>query len=194
MDPPANVRLQIVLDRPVAVYSGMVPGFVAGDYALHQLEIDVLPLARRAKAGVILSAAVDLDPVRKEISLEGRPPIRFDLASLDVGSTVRGLDLPGVLVFSSSAAAPPERSSPLPSTRDFDAPESSPPSPSSRVTKSYSAARAAGRVAQSHAKRPRERSRRSSRSASFERTHPESSSPPSADARPIEKKPSCVLI
>jgi len=96
MDPPANVRLQIVLDRPVAVYSGMVPGFVAGDYALHQLEIDVLPLARRAKAGVILSAAVDLDPVRKEISLEGRPPIRFDLASLDVGSTVRGLDLPGV--------------------------------------------------------------------------------------------------
>ena len=96
MNPPANVRLQVVLDRPVAVYSGMVPGFVAGDYALHDLEIDVLPLARRAKAGVILSAAVDLDPVRKEISIEGRPPIRFDLASLDVGSTVRGLDLPGV--------------------------------------------------------------------------------------------------
>ncbi len=96
MDPPANVRLQVILDRPVAVYSGMVPGFVAGDYAHHELEIDVLPLARRAKAGVILSAAVDLDPVRKEISIEGRPPIRFDLASLDVGSTVRGLDLPGV--------------------------------------------------------------------------------------------------
>jgi len=88
--------LQIVLDRSIAVYSGMVPGFVAGDYARHELEIDVLPLARRAKAGVILSAAVDLDPVRKEISIEGRPPIRFDLASLDVGSTVRGLDLPGV--------------------------------------------------------------------------------------------------
>lgn len=96
MDPPENVRLQVVLDRPVAVYSGMVPGFVAGDYALHELEIDVLPLARRAKAGVILSAALDLDPVRREISIEGRPPIRFDLASLDVGSSVRGLDLPGV--------------------------------------------------------------------------------------------------
>jgi selenide,water dikinase len=96
MDPPANLRLQVVLDRPVAVYSGMVPAFVAGEYALHELEIDVLPLARRAKASVILSAAVDLDPVRKEITLEGRPPIRFDLASLDVGSTVRGLDLPGV--------------------------------------------------------------------------------------------------
>jgi selenide,water dikinase len=96
MNPPANAQLQVVLDRPVAVYSGMVPGFVAGDYALHELEIDVLPLARRAKAGVILSAALDLDPVRKEIALEGRPPIRFDLASIDIGSTVRGLELPGV--------------------------------------------------------------------------------------------------
>lgn len=86
----------VVLDRSVAVYSGMVPGFVAGDYALPELEIDVLPLARRAKAGVILTAATDIDPVRKEIRLEGRPPLRFDFASLDVGSTVRGLDLPGV--------------------------------------------------------------------------------------------------
>jgi selenide,water dikinase len=96
MDPPKDLRLQVVLDRSVAVYSGMVPGFVAGDYAAHELEIDVLPLARRAKAGVILSAATDIDPVGREISIEGRPPIRFDLASLDVGSTVRGLDMPGV--------------------------------------------------------------------------------------------------
>jgi len=96
MDPPKDLRLLVVLDRPVAVYSGMVPGYVAGDYARHELEIDVVPLARRAKAGVILSPAVDLDPIRKEIAIEGRVPVRFDLASLDVGSTVRGLDLPGV--------------------------------------------------------------------------------------------------
>ena len=96
MDPPADLRLMVVVDRCVAMYSGMVPGFVAGDYALHELEIDVLPLARRAKAGVIVSAARDIDPVRKQISVEGRPPIRFDFASIDVGSTVRGLELPGV--------------------------------------------------------------------------------------------------
>lgn len=96
MEPPPDARLLVVLDRPVAVYSGMVPGFVAGDYDRHELEIDVLPLARRAGAGVLLAAATDLDPVRRELALEGRPPIRFDVASLDVGSTVRGLDLPGV--------------------------------------------------------------------------------------------------
>ena len=96
MDPPSAARLVVVLDQPVAVYSGMVPGFVAGDYLLDELEIDVLPLARRAGASVILAAATDLDPVEREIALAGRPPIRFDVASLDVGSTVREQGLPGV--------------------------------------------------------------------------------------------------
>lgn len=96
MDPPPTARLLVVLDRSIAVYSGMVPGYVAGEYSDSDLEIDVLPLARRAGAGVLLTAATDIDPVRREIALEGRPPIRYDFASLDVGSTVRGLTLPGV--------------------------------------------------------------------------------------------------
>ncbi len=96
MDPPPDARLVVVLDRPVAVYSGMVPGCVAGDYRLPELEIDVVPLARRAGASVILSAAKDLDPVKRELALTGRPAIRFDVVSLDVGSTVRELGLPGV--------------------------------------------------------------------------------------------------
>jgi selenide,water dikinase len=96
MAPPQGVRTVVVVDRPIAVYSGMVPGLVAGDYRKEELEIDVLRLARRAGASVILSAATDLDPARREIALEGRAPIRYDLASLDVGSTVRALALPGV--------------------------------------------------------------------------------------------------
>lgn len=96
MDPPPNARLLVIVDRPIAVYSGMVPGRVAGDYAAHELEIDVVPLARRAGAGVILAPATDIDPVRHELFIKGRPPLRFDIASLDVGSTVRGLDVPGV--------------------------------------------------------------------------------------------------
>ena len=63
MEPLPGALLTVVLDRPVALYSGMVPGFVAGDYAAHELEIDVVPLARRAGARVILSAATRVDPV-----------------------------------------------------------------------------------------------------------------------------------
>ena len=96
MRPLDDVRLTIVLDRPEAVYSGMVPGFVAGDYRTPEIEIDVVPLARRARARCILSPATRIDPVTRHVELEGRPAIRYDLASLDVGATVRGLDRPGV--------------------------------------------------------------------------------------------------
>jgi selenide,water dikinase len=96
MRPLADVRVCVVLDRPEAVYSGMVPGLAAGDYRAHELEIDVVPLARRAGAAVVLSAARRIDPAARRIELEGRPPIPYDVASLDVGSSVRGLDLPGV--------------------------------------------------------------------------------------------------
>jgi selenide,water dikinase len=96
MAPQPDVRLTLVVDRPVAVYSGMVPGYVAGQYRREELEIDAVPLARRAGARVILSPAVGIDAASKRIRLSDRPPLRYDLASFDVGSTVAGLDLPGV--------------------------------------------------------------------------------------------------
>ena len=49
MPPIAGVRLTVVLDRPEAVYSGMVPGFVAGDYAAPRAR-DRRRAARAARA------------------------------------------------------------------------------------------------------------------------------------------------
>ncbi|MCP5071461.1 MAG: FAD-dependent oxidoreductase, partial [bacterium] len=89
-------RLTVVLDRPEALYSGMVPGVVAGDYEIGQAEIDVVPLSRLARARVVLSAATRIVPATRSIELVDRPPLRYDVASLDVGSTVRGGELPGV--------------------------------------------------------------------------------------------------
>ncbi len=97
MRPPPGVHLTLVVDRAEAVYSGMLPGFVAGEYACAELEIDVVPLARRARARVVLAPALRVDPAQARIEVEGRPPLAYDLASLDVGSSVRGLELPGVL-------------------------------------------------------------------------------------------------
>ena len=96
MAPVPGVRLTLVLDRAEAVYSGMVPGLVAGDYGAEQCEIDLVPLARRAGARVVLAAATEIDAQARRIALEGRPALAYDFASLDVGSTVRGLAVPGV--------------------------------------------------------------------------------------------------
>ena len=96
MAPVPRVRLTVIVDRPVAVYSGMVPGFVAGQYRREELEIDVRPLALRAGARFVVARATGLDPRARRVCLDGRPPVPYDTASFDVGSTVSGLDLPGV--------------------------------------------------------------------------------------------------
>ncbi|HUG37097.1 MAG TPA: FAD-dependent oxidoreductase, partial [Candidatus Limnocylindrales bacterium] len=96
MAPVPGVRVTVVVDRPVAVYSGMVPGFVAGQYTSDELEIDVRPLARRAGIACIVSAATGIDADARRLHLMGRPSLAYDTASFDVGSTVAGLELPGV--------------------------------------------------------------------------------------------------
>ena len=96
MNPLPGVHLTLVVDRHEAVYSGMVPGLVAGDYAATDLTIDVLPLARLAGARCIRAAVTRVDPTRRRLELEGRPPIAYDVASLDVGSTVRGREVSGL--------------------------------------------------------------------------------------------------
>ncbi len=96
MEPPPETRITLIVDQPVATYSGMVPGFVAGQYRREELEIDVLPLARRIGARVILAKAVRISTARKQIVLEGRPAVSFDFASINIGSTVAGLSTPGV--------------------------------------------------------------------------------------------------
>ncbi|HSE06776.1 MAG TPA: selenide, water dikinase SelD [Methylomirabilota bacterium] len=96
MGPVPGVRLTLVVDRPIAVYSGMVPGFVAGQYAREDLEIDARPLALRAGARCIVAAATGLDAAARRLALDGRPPVAYDTVSFDVGSTVAGLDVPGV--------------------------------------------------------------------------------------------------
>jgi selenide,water dikinase len=95
-EPLPDARLTVLVDRPIAVYSGMVPGFIAGQYRAAELEIDVALWTRRAGAQLTIGRAVRLDPDRREIEVEGQAPVPFDIASFDIGSTVAGLDLPGI--------------------------------------------------------------------------------------------------
>ncbi|MDP2305604.1 MAG: selenide, water dikinase SelD [Pseudomonadota bacterium] len=96
MAPRPDIRTTVVLDRPLAMYSGMVPGVIAGNYAVSEAEIDLWPLARRAGARIVDAAATGIDTSAARVVVEGRPPIAYDAVSFDVGSTIAGLDVPGV--------------------------------------------------------------------------------------------------
>ena len=96
---PFPARITLVVDRCEAVYSGMVPGVIAGQYRPDQVVLDAWPLARKAGVRILISRAERIDAVAKRVHIQGRPALPYDLCSVDIGSTVRGLELPGVAEF-----------------------------------------------------------------------------------------------
>ncbi len=102
MDPQPGVRLTLVSPEPAAPYSGMLPGHVAGHYAREDLMIDLVRLAEAASARFILDRATELDLAQRQLHLAGRPPLSYDILSLDVGV---GSGLSGVPGFAEHGVA-----------------------------------------------------------------------------------------
>lgn len=95
MDPVPGVRLTLVNPGPVAPYTGMLPGFVAGHYRRDEIMIDLIALARRAGARIILDRAIGLDLAARQVMLERRGRLGYDLCSIDIGITSDLPTLPG---------------------------------------------------------------------------------------------------
>ncbi|MEQ3649081.1 FAD-dependent oxidoreductase [Hyphomonas sp.] len=83
--PCPDVSLTLVSPRAYAVYSGMVPGFVAGHFSRSEVEIDLARLCTGACADIIHDSIIDLDPIRKRAMGQSGKSYSYDLASIDVG-------------------------------------------------------------------------------------------------------------
>ena len=95
--PLPDTQLTVIDPNPFPVYSGMVPGFLAGQYERSELEIDLRALCKRAGAQFVEQAVVRVGDGSLEFA-DGRG-LPYSLASLDIGSTVAGKDAPGVREF-----------------------------------------------------------------------------------------------
>ena len=87
MKPEPGVRFTLITRQVDAPYSGMLPGQVAGLYDFNDTHIDTGPLCRFAGARLIQDEAVGLDLAGRRVLCRHRPPVPFDLLSLDIGST-----------------------------------------------------------------------------------------------------------
>src|SRR5690242_20681349 len=95
MRPAPGVRVTLITRDLETPYSGMLPGYVAGLYSFEECHIDLVRLARFAGARLIHAEAIGLDRVARQVLCRDRPPIRYDIVSLDIGSTPRLADVPG---------------------------------------------------------------------------------------------------
>ncbi len=102
MDPLPGARLTLINPGPAAPYTGMLPGLIAGHYRRDDIMIDLVRLARFAKARVILDRVSGIDRAARQVILQGRAPISYDAVSLDIGIAS---DLPDLAGYAEHAVA-----------------------------------------------------------------------------------------
>ena len=86
MRPIPDVRLTIVSAFNRATYSGMLPGTLAGLYGPDDMEIDLYRFAECCGARLIVEEAIAFDPEIRRVLFADRPPLRYDVASIGIGS------------------------------------------------------------------------------------------------------------
>ena len=80
--------VQAVLATPHArqIYSGMVPGWIAGHYTLDECAIPLEPLARAAKVELALARGGVVDAQERTVTLADGRVAEYDVLSLDTGA------------------------------------------------------------------------------------------------------------
>ncbi len=92
--PWPGARLTLVSDGTQTLYSGMLPGCVAGLYRWEEAQIDLRALCRAAGAALLQSAAVGIDRGARTVRLADGTSAPYDLLSLDVGAVPK-MEAPG---------------------------------------------------------------------------------------------------
>lgn len=97
MRPIPGVRLTVICTDTHTPYSGMLPGYVAGHYDYDAVHIDLSRLAVFAGARLYRDEVIGLDRMNRKVLCRNRPPVPYDVLSINIGSTPQLQGVPGAL-------------------------------------------------------------------------------------------------
>lgn len=97
--PLPDIEVALVSSQPLAPYSGMVPGWLAGLYRFDQIVINFQALCTAADVQWIEADLVSLNPDARVALLSNGQMLNYDVASLNVGSTLNAPHIKGTVVL-----------------------------------------------------------------------------------------------
>lgn len=108
LNPIPELRITLISDVSHTPYSGMLPGYVAGFYNFEECHIDLRQLAQFARSELYIDQAISLDLVNNRVICANRPPVTFDILSIDIGSTPAQESVTGVPEYAIPAKPVPQ--------------------------------------------------------------------------------------
>ena len=93
--PFAGVRTLLVTPFVRQMYSGMVPGLVAGHYTQEECAIPLLPLIQAARVQMVEASATQIDAAAHGVTLSDGRVAEYDILSMDTGSVMSRDSIPG---------------------------------------------------------------------------------------------------
>lgn len=99
MRPMSGVRVTLVSESSHAPYSGMLPGLVAGHYQFEDMHIDLRRYCAQLGVRFIKASVQGLQLEQRRVLLADRPPLGYDILSLNTGSQPELASVPGAREF-----------------------------------------------------------------------------------------------